>query len=114
MSKALSLTQRNYEVHDHELLAIMLALEEFWKYLVNSKNPFEIYTDHADLQYFKKSQKHHCHQARHLTELQDYHFTLHHTPGKQNSKANLLSCHPRCDQGECDNEDLMLLDPIHF
>jgi hypothetical protein len=114
MSKGLSVTQQNYEVYDRELLVIMLALEDFWKYLVNSKEPFEIYTNHANLQYFKKPQKLNRHQAHWLTKLQDYHFTLHHIAGKLNSKADLLSCRPGYDQGENDNEDLTLLDPIIF
>jgi hypothetical protein len=57
MSKALSPTQRNYEVYDRELLAIMIALEDFRRYLINAVSPFEVWTDHANLQYFKKPQK---------------------------------------------------------
>ena len=114
MSKALDATQRNYEIYDRELLAIMLALEEFRRYLINSKDEFEIWTDHANLQYFKKPQKLNRRQARWLTELQDYHFTLHHIPGKQNSKADILSRRPGFDQGENDNDDTILLDPLFF
>src|SRR4030095_16723458 len=75
MSKALNEMQRNYEIYDRELLAIMMALEEFRRYLLSVKHPFEIWTDHQNLQYFKKPQKLNRRQARWLTELQDYHFT---------------------------------------
>ena len=57
LSKSLSPTERNYEIYDRELLSIMLALQEFRKYLMNAKQIFEIWTDHANLQYFKKTTK---------------------------------------------------------
>jgi hypothetical protein len=57
MSKALSPTQHNYEIYDRELLAIMIALEDFCRYLINMTSPFEVWTDHVNLQYFKKPQK---------------------------------------------------------
>src|SRR6202048_3656507 len=66
------------------------------------------------LQYFKKPQKLNRRQARWLTELQDYHFTLHHILGKQNSKADLLLRRADHDQGLNDNEDITLLAPTHF
>jgi hypothetical protein len=69
----------------------MAALEEFRKHLMTAKQDFEIWTDHANLQYFKKPQKLNRRQARWLSELQEYHFTLHHIAGKANSKADILS-----------------------
>ena len=113
LSKALSETQRNYEIYDRELLAIMIALEEFRRYLLDARQPFEIWTDHANLQYFKKPQKLNRRQARWLTELQDYHFTLH-VPGKSNLKADLLSQRPGYDKGEKDNDEITLLHTSHF
>ena len=91
VSKAFNPTQRNYEIYDRELLAIMTALQDFRKHLMTAKQTFEIWTDHANLQYFKKPQKLNRRQARWLTELQEFHFTLHHIPGKSNSKADILS-----------------------
>jgi hypothetical protein len=52
MSKALSETERNYEIYDKEMLAIMLALEEWRQYLMGASEHFEIWTDHQNLQYF--------------------------------------------------------------
>ena len=57
MSKAMTETQHNYEVYDRELLAIMTAIEEFHRYLIGTSEPFEIWTDHANLQYFRAPQK---------------------------------------------------------
>ena len=56
-SKALSATERNYEIYDKELLAIMMALEEWRHFLQGARQTFEIWTDHNNLQYFKKPQK---------------------------------------------------------
>jgi hypothetical protein len=52
MSKALSETECNYEIYDKEMLAIMLALEEWRQYLMGASEQFEIWTDHQNLQYF--------------------------------------------------------------
>ena len=109
VSKAFNPTQRNYEIYDRELLAIMTALQDFRKHLMTAKQTFEIWTDHANLQYFKKPQKLNRRQARWLTELQEFHFTLHHIPGKSNSKADILSRRPGFEKGVNDNDDTILL-----
>ena len=57
LSKALTETQRNYEIYDKEMLAIMLALDEWRHYLIGAEEPFEIWTDHQNLQYFRQPQK---------------------------------------------------------
>jgi len=114
LSKALSQTQRNYAIYDCELLAIMIALQEFRKYLISAKHPFEILTDHANLQYFKQPQKLNHHQARWLTKLQEFHFTLHHVSGVSNSCADILSRKPGFDQGVNDNDNTILLPPKLF
>src|SRR5688572_5198355 len=75
---------------------------------------FEIFTDHANLQYFKQPQKLNRRQARWLTELQEFHFTLHHISGKSNSKADILSRRPGFDRGVNDNDDTVLLPDTLF
>ena len=42
MSKLLSATERNYEIYNKELLAIMLALSEWHHYLMGAKENIEI------------------------------------------------------------------------
>ena len=108
-SKAFDAAQRNYDIYDRELLAIMMALEQHRPQLIGTKQPFEIQTDHANLQYFKKPQKLNRRQAKWLTELQDYDFVLTHIPGKQNSKADILSRRPGTETGQNDNDDTILL-----
>ncbi len=57
MSKSLSVTERNYEIYDKELLAIMLTLDEWCHYLMGMAEDIEIWTDHKNLQYFRQPQK---------------------------------------------------------
>jgi hypothetical protein len=52
MSKTLTKTERNYEIYDKELLAIIKALQTWQQYLLNAKKQFEICTDHENLKYF--------------------------------------------------------------
>jgi hypothetical protein len=49
-------TERNYDVYDRELLAIMKALVHWRQYLGWTKVPFTIIMDHANLQHWKSPQ----------------------------------------------------------
>ncbi len=114
LSKSLTITERNYEIYDKELLAIMLALDEWRHYLMGAAQDFEIWTDHQNLQYFRKPQKLNRRQARWVTELAEYHFSLHHKPGASNKKADLLSRRADHDTGKEDNDEVIVLKPEHF
>jgi len=56
-SKSLSLVERNYEIHDKEMLAIIRALEEWRHFLEEARHPVEIWTDHKNLEYFMTAKK---------------------------------------------------------
>jgi hypothetical protein len=91
ISHSLTETEQNYEIYDKEMLAIMFALSEWCSILLGTTEEFEIFTDHQNLEYFNKPQKLNRQQARWVTELQQYHFTLYHRAGALNQKADLLS-----------------------
>ncbi len=114
LSKSLSIIEHNYENDDKELLAIMLALDEWRHYLMGAYQDFEIWTDHQNHQYFWKPQKMNQWQARWITELAEYHFTLHHKAGATNRKADLLSHRADHNQGRDDNDQVVVLTPEHF
>ena len=57
ISKSLSLPERNYEIHDKEMLAVIQCLEDWRHYLESTKKEFEIWMDHKNLQYFMSNQK---------------------------------------------------------
>jgi hypothetical protein len=52
LSKVLNPVERNYEIHDTEMLAIIRGLEEWRHYLEGARHPVEIWTDHNNLEYF--------------------------------------------------------------
>jgi len=64
ISKSLSDTEWNYEIHDKEMLAIVRCLEAWRHFLEGTTTKFEIWTDHRNLEYFIKAQKLNCRQAR--------------------------------------------------
>jgi len=57
VSKSLSDTKRNYEIHDKEMLAIVRCLEGWRHFLEGAMVKFEIWTDHKNFEYFMKVQK---------------------------------------------------------
>ena len=57
LSKSLNEIERNYEIHDKEMLAIIKGLEA-WRHLLEGVQfRFEIWMDHKNLEYFMKVQK---------------------------------------------------------
>ena len=52
LSKSLSPVEKNYEIHDKEMLAIVQALEEWRHFLEGTEHQFEIWMDHKNLEYF--------------------------------------------------------------
>ena len=57
LSKSLNETERNYEIHDKEMLVVIRGLEN-WKHLLEgAKYNYEVWTDHKNLEYFMKAQK---------------------------------------------------------
>jgi len=59
-SKSLQPTERNYEIHNKELLAIIHSLKHFHHYLQGNKHCTKIFSDHANLQYFTTKQSLTC------------------------------------------------------
>ena len=114
MSKSLNEVERNYEVHDKEMLAIIRALDEWRHYLEGTKHTFQIWTDHKNLEYFMTAKKLNRRQARWSLFLSRFDFSLHHRPGKSSGKPDALSRRPDHGKGENDNEDVTLLKPSYF
>jgi hypothetical protein len=96
-------TERNYDIYERELLAIMKSLGHWRPYLGWMKEPFTILTDHANLQYWKAPQNLNRRTARWHADLQEYDYEIQHVPGKTNIPADVLSRPPGVDQGEKDN-----------
>ena len=107
-------TERNYNIYERELLAMMKSLTHWQHYLDWMKFLFIILTDHANLQYWKAPKNLNRRTARWHADLQEYDFTIHHIPRKANTGPNILSRPPNADQGREDNQDVVVLPPEKF
>jgi len=112
ISKSLSDTERNYEIHEKEILAVVRCLEAWRHFLEGATVRFEIWTDHKNLEYFMKAQKLNRRQVRWTLYLSRFDFTLKHVPESKMGKADSLSRRPDWEVGvERDNEDEKLIKP---
>jgi hypothetical protein len=98
-SKSLLPAERNYDIYDQELLAIIYAIKAFRHLLLGAQQKFLIRTNHENLKYFKSLQKITTCQARWNTFLQDYDFEITHIPGKNNTIADILSQRKDFEEG---------------
>ena len=73
------------------MLAIVKAIKDQCQYLLRVRQTFKVWSDYANLTYFKAPHKLNYKQACQRTELADYDFVLTHKPGKTLIKANVLS-----------------------
>ena len=55
--KTFSPTERNYEIYNQELLAIIQALEEWRHYIQGSPHTMTVLSDHKNLTYYRDAQK---------------------------------------------------------
>ena len=110
ISKSLNDTERNYEIYNKEMLAVIRCLEAWRHFLEGARTKFEIWTDHKNLEYFMTSQKLNRRQARWALFLSRFNFTLKHVPGTKMGKADGLSRRLDWRRGiKRDNEDRTLV-----
>src|SRR6202789_1056477 len=113
-SKSLNAVERNYEIYDKEMLAVMRSLEEWRHFLKGVKHKVEIWTDHKNLEYFMTAKKLNRRQARWSLYLSRFDFVMHHRPGKSMGKSDALSRRSDHSNGADDNHDTTLLRPEFF
>ena len=110
LSKSLNETERNYEIHDKEMLVIIQRLES-WKHLLKGvQSKFEIWTNHKNLEYFMKVQKLNRRQACWTLYLSRFDFILKYVSGARMRKVDRLSRRSDWKIGiEKDNEDQVFI-----
>jgi len=109
MSQSFIEAERNYDIYDRELLAIIKALKEWQHYLEGSPHALEILSDHKNLEVFRHASKLSYRQAHWAEFLSRFSFTIQHISGKKAGKPDALSRRPDHYSGHEDNEDRILL-----
>jgi len=110
LSKSLNETERNYKIHNKEMLAVIRGLEN-WRHLLKSTHfKFEVWTDYKNLEYFMKAQKLNHRQAQWALYLSRFDFTLKYIPDTKMEKADGLSRRLNWKVGvENDNDNQTLI-----
>ena len=122
-SRSLNDHERNYDIHDKELLAIKTAFEQWRHLLEGAAHEVTVLTDHRNLEYFKTKAKiltqRHAHWSNFLS---GFRFVLTYRPGLKNGKPDALSRREeyRSEGGEtpCGHDgqptDVTILKPTNF
>ena len=92
-SRLLKAAERNYPVHDKELLSIKYALLKYRVHLLGA-TPFVVFTDHASLRTAVNSPHLSQRMARWLSFFAEFNFRVEYKPGRENVLADALSRRP--------------------
>ncbi|KAH9274022.1 hypothetical protein BASA83_003661 [Batrachochytrium salamandrivorans] len=90
-SRQMNNAERNYDIYDKELLAVVKSFKHWRHLLQGGLHPVTVLCDHKNLEYFMSTKKLTRRQARWSLELSEYTFTITHRPGKLNGRADSLS-----------------------
>ena len=83
-STTLTSADRNYDIYDLELLAIIKSLWHWCPLLAESPHKIKVFSDHMNLQYWRDLQKISRRVARKVLELADYDIKINHLKGSAN------------------------------
>jgi hypothetical protein len=107
--------ERNYNIWDKEMLGIICALDTWWHYLIGLPEPFEIQTNHKNLEYWQTARNLTRQQARWSLFLSEFRFVILYQKGSENGRADLLSQRPDMTiTDNIDNWDQVILKPEVF
>jgi hypothetical protein len=84
-------TEQNYDTYELEFAGVLKAIEHWRAYLIWTKEPFIIETDHKNLTHWKSPRKLMGRTVHWHKKLQDYNFKIVHVQGKDNTPADALS-----------------------
>jgi hypothetical protein len=111
-SHLMSPEECNYLVADKEMLSVIRSLEQWRHYLEGAHHEFEIWNDHANLQWFMKHQDLNRQQARWAQYLSRFNFKWLHKAGATMGKADALSRREDHSIGiEKDNTGVLVIPP---
>ena len=108
-SRKLTPAERNYHTSDQEMLAIVVAFEEWRPYVEGAKHPITVYSDHLNLIHFTTTKKLNGRQIRWMEQLARIDFKIIHKRGTENTRADALSRRPdHFNKEEEDNQQAIL------
>jgi len=87
----LDVYERNYEIYNKELLAVIWGLEEYRHHLEEHPHKIEILSDYQNLIFFRIAQKLTRRQARWVLFITHFDFVLYHQLGKMMQVEDPLS-----------------------
>ena len=91
LSRKFSPAELNYDIHDKEMVTIVIAFKE-WEYLLKScQQKIVVWTDHKNLEYFTSSKVLTRRQAQWSEFLSEFDFVVKYRPGDKNGKPDALS-----------------------
>ncbi|SNX83216.1 related to Gag-pol polyprotein [Melanopsichium pennsylvanicum] len=90
-SRKMASAEKNYEIHDKELLAVVVCLNHWRHMLAGLPSQLIILTDHEALKYFKSQRKITGRQARWSVLLADFNFVLQYRPGDKAGEPDALT-----------------------
>ena len=93
-SRTFTDTERNYDTHDKELLAIFESFKVWRHYLEGSQHRIDVVTDHKNLEYFSTTKMLTRRQARWSEYLSAFNLTIRFRPGKLGAKPDALTRRP--------------------
>ena len=111
-SRSLTPPERNYHIHDTELLAVIEGLEHWRHYFAYSEYPALVLTDHKNLEYFSEKRALSERQIRYAERLSKFKVVLAYRPGVHNGAADALSRMHTPEEGESPVHDAILPVPI--
>ena len=109
-SRKLNDAERNNEIHDKELLAILEAFCEWKHYLLSVDDPVMVYTDHQNQQCFLTTKGWNPRQIRWAKWVANFNFKIVYRPGSRGGKPDALSQWPeyRPEEGATHREQTIL------
>jgi len=100
--------ERNYDIHDKEMVAIVYGFKCGRPYFLGANHPIMVRTDHKNLQYFWQPQKITGWQAQWMEFLQDFNYHLEHILRHTNTITDLLSHRKDLNEGVNSNTHILL------
>ena len=90
-SKKHSPAECNYEIYDKELLAVILAFQEWRPELEGAQGQVTVLSNHKNLEYFMSTKSLNRRQARWAKYLSRFDFKIYYRPGKLGTKPDALT-----------------------